>query len=74
MVIIKYGSDILIDILKHFVLFYFLFNIVIVILALIYDYPKELVKEKGHLVLVKALLKLLLGGVIFIMLQTIDNL
>lgn len=62
------------DILIHFVMFYFLLNAIIIIIAFKYDYSKVHVQEEGYIVLVKPLLKLVFAGVIFAIMMVIDEL
>lgn len=64
----------LLEILKHFMMFYFLLNVIILILAFRYDYSREYVREKGWTVLIKPVLRLLFGGITFMFIQVIDEL
>ena len=44
------------ELLKHFILFYFLLNSIIVFIALKYDSPKGVVEQLGWWKLIKAIL------------------
>ena len=61
------------DLLKHFILFYFLLNSIIVFIALKYDTPKGVIEQLGWWKLIKAILKLFFGGMVFLILRAIDE-
>lgn len=63
----------MLDFIKYFILFYFLLNTIIVFIALKYDCPKYLIEEKGYFVLAKAVVKLFLGGIVFVLVRAIKE-
>ena len=67
------GGDILVEMLKHFAIFYFMLNLIITFIAIKYDSPKDAIKYHGMFVLVKVVVKLLIGGIVFAILQIIDD-
>lgn len=61
------------EILKYFLIFYFILNSIIVFIALKYDCPKDLIKEKGCFILIKAIIKLFFGGIIFVLIRAVKE-
>lgn len=61
------------EILKYFLMFYFILNLIIVFIALKYDCPKELVKEKGYFIMVKPIVGLFFGGIVFVLIRAVKE-
>ena len=61
------------NLLKYFILFYFTLNSIIVFIALKYDCPKYLIEEKGYPVLIKAIVELCFGGIVFVLVRAVKE-